>query len=180
MNNSNSRKIAQTAILLAICVVSQFFKNLSVFITGPIINLCIIICVLLVGLRWGALICIISPITSFIITGSPIMAAIPAIIPAVIVGNIVMAGGVALGVKMIKGKFGLPLSLVIGSILKAIFMGIVISLILVPLCLPEAMHKQMPVIQSTFSVVQLITALIGSVLAYIIYFPLRKAIGNNK
>ena len=33
--------------MLAICLVSQFFKNLSVYITGPIINAALILTVLL-------------------------------------------------------------------------------------------------------------------------------------
>ena len=33
-----TRQITVTAILLAICIVSQFFKNVSVYLTGPIIN----------------------------------------------------------------------------------------------------------------------------------------------
>ena len=38
-----TRQITVTAILLAICIVSQFFKNLNVYITGPIINAALIL-----------------------------------------------------------------------------------------------------------------------------------------
>ena len=31
-----TRQITVTAILLAICIVSQFFKNVSVYLTGPV------------------------------------------------------------------------------------------------------------------------------------------------
>ncbi len=34
-----TKQITLTAIMLAICIVSQFLKNLSVYITGPIIKL---------------------------------------------------------------------------------------------------------------------------------------------
>ena len=37
-----TKQITVTAIMLAICLVSQFFKNLSVYITGPIINAALI------------------------------------------------------------------------------------------------------------------------------------------
>ncbi|MFR7962063.1 MAG: hypothetical protein ACLU6P_17555 [Roseburia intestinalis] len=37
-----TKQITTTAVLLAICIVSQFFKNTSVYITGPIINACLI------------------------------------------------------------------------------------------------------------------------------------------
>ena len=40
-----TKQITVTAIMLAICLVSQFFKNLSVYITGPIINAALILTV---------------------------------------------------------------------------------------------------------------------------------------
>ncbi len=49
----STRQLAQTALLLAICIASQFFKNLSVYITGPVVNTTIIIAVLAVGLWSG-------------------------------------------------------------------------------------------------------------------------------
>lgn len=45
-----TRQITVTAIMLAICIASQFFKNLSVYITGPIINAALILTVLYAGL----------------------------------------------------------------------------------------------------------------------------------
>lgn len=170
-----TKQIVTTGIILAICIISQFFKNLSVYITGPIINACLIICVLSCGLACAIALSVITPITSFIITGSPIMAAIPAIIPCVMIGNAILV----VCIHLLKNKIGkenisLPISMVIGSIVKAAFMWIVISLLIVPSMLPEAMMPKMPVIQATFSTTQLITALIGSVFAYIIWLPLKK------
>ena len=72
-----TKQLVQTALLLAICIASQYFKNLSVYITGPIVNLTIILAVLSVGLWSGLLLSIIAPVTAFFFTGSPIMAAIP-------------------------------------------------------------------------------------------------------
>ena len=37
-----TKQITVTAIMLAICIISQFFKNLSVYITGPVINAALI------------------------------------------------------------------------------------------------------------------------------------------
>ena len=45
-----TKQITVTAIMLAICLVSQFFKNLSVYITGPIINAALILTVLYAGM----------------------------------------------------------------------------------------------------------------------------------
>ena len=41
-----TKQITVAAIMLAICLVSQFFKNLSVYITGPVINAALILTVL--------------------------------------------------------------------------------------------------------------------------------------
>ena len=178
MKKFNTTALAQAAVLLAICIISQFFKNLSVYITGPIINACIIVCVLTAGMGWAIALSIITPVTSYFITGSPIMAAIPLIMPCIMVGNAILAVCVGLLKDKLKFKFGLPVSMIIGSVLKAIFMGVVISLIIVPNMLPEKMAKMMPTIQKTFSITQLITALIGSVIAYIIWIPLKTMLNN--
>ena len=65
-----TRQITVTAILLAICIVSQFFKNVSVYLTGPIINAALILTTVYAGLACGIILSVITPITSFFITGS--------------------------------------------------------------------------------------------------------------
>lgn len=179
MKKFNTKALAQAALLLAICIMSQFLKNLSVYITGPIINTCLIICALTAGLGWAVLLSIVTPITSFIITGSPIMAAIPLIIPCVMIGNAILVAFVALLKNKPNNKLGLPLSMIVGSVAKALFMGGVIAMLIIPMLLPENMAPKMKVFQTTFSITQLITALIGSALAYIIMFPLKKAMKSE-
>lgn len=166
--NDKTKKLVYAAALLAICVISQFFKNASVYITGPIINACLIICVLMAGLSWAVVLSVITPVTSYFITGSPIVSAIPLIMPCIMVGNIILVVAVALLKDKMGENVGFPVAMVIGSALKALFMGIVISLIIIPNMLPEAMLPKMAVFQTTFSVTQLFTALIGSALAFII------------
>ena len=174
-----AKQITTTAILLAICIVSQFFKNLSVYITGPIINACLILAVLSVGMVCAIILAVITPVTAFFISGSPIMAAIPAIIPCVMIGNVILVLGVGLIMKKVKGNGGLIAGMAAGSVLKALFMGVFISLILIPNLIPEAMVPKMGVFQMTFSLTQLITAVIGSVYAFIIWIPLKKVIADG-
>ena len=40
-----TKQITTTAILLARCIASQFLRNVSVYMTGPIINACLILAV---------------------------------------------------------------------------------------------------------------------------------------
>ena len=178
-----TKQLVQTALLLAICIASQYFKNLSVYITGPIVNLTIILAVLSVGLWSGLLLSIIAPVTAFFFTGSPIMAAIPLMFPAVMAGDAVLAVTVWYFQKKTSFKWRLPAGLIAGSVLKAVFMGIVIVLIILPifgdniaskLPKPEALPMVLATAKVTFSVTQLTTALIGSVLAYLIWMPLKK------
>lgn len=170
-----TRQITVSAIMLAICIASQFFKNLSVYITGPVINAALILTVLYAGLACGIILSIITPVTAFFITGSPVMAAIPAMFPCIMAGNTILV----LCVALLKGKFGtkagFPVSIVIGSILKGLFMGVVISLIILPNMLPEKMAPMLKVLQLQFSLTQVVTALIGGVYAFIIAAALRKA-----
>ena len=150
-----TRQITVTAILLAICIVSQFFKNVSVYFTGPIINAALILTTVYAGLACG------------------IMAAIPAMFPCIMIGNIILVLAVALLRSKFGKKAGLPVSIVIGAVLKALFMGILISLIILPNMLPAKMQPMLHVLQLQFSVTQLITALIGGVYAIIILAVLR-------
>ncbi len=179
----STKQFIQTALLLAICIASQFFKNLSVYLTGPIVNTTIIIAVLAVGLWSGLFISIIAPVTAFFISGSPIMSAIPLMFPAVMAGNTVLAVCVWYFQKHFHFRHKLPVGFIAGSLLKASFMGIVIVLILLPsfggniashLPKPEALSVVLATARITFSITQLITALTGSLLAYIIWIPLQK------
>ena len=101
-----TKQITTTAVLLAICIVSQFFKNTSVYITGPVINACLILAVLSVGIPCGIILSVITPVTSFFITGSPIIGAIPAIMPCIMAGNALLVLGVGLVTKKCKGNGG--------------------------------------------------------------------------
>ena len=184
-----TKGLAQTALLLAICIVSQYFKNLSVYITGPIVNTTIIIAVLAVGLWSGILISIIAPVTAFFFTGSTIIAAIPLMVFVVMAGNAILAVSVWYFQEKQSFKWRLPAGLVAGSVLKAIFMGAVVVWIILPifgqnvaskLPKPEALPKVLATAKVTFSITQLITALIGSVLAYIIWIPLKKYLKSGQ
>lgn len=119
-----TRQITVTAILLAICIGSQFFKNLSVYLTGPIINAALILAVIYAGPACGIILCIITPITSFFITGSPVMAAIPAMFPCIMIGNIILVGAVALLREKCGKTEGLPISIVIGGVYALIIYAV--------------------------------------------------------
>lgn len=183
-----TREIALTAALLAICIISQFFKNLSIFITGPIINVCLCLAVVLVNLPCAIALSVITPITAYIIAAAPVMNAVPAIIPLIMAGNIVLVVAVLFLLKKdaLNGKNSGALDIkcwgkaIICALAKGVFMGLTISLWLLPTFLPaeSPLRKKLPVLQTTFSVFQFATACIGFVYFFIILVALKKFIKN--
>lgn len=175
-----TKQLAQTGLLLALCIASQFFKNLSVYITGPIVNTIIIIAVLAVGLFSGLVISVIAPVTAYLITASPIITAIPAVMPMIMAGNCILAISVWLFDKKIHIKGSIAAGMITGSVLKALFMAFAIVNILFGLFASRLNEVQLAAGRITFSTVQLVTALMGSVLAYLIMIPLKKYLQNEK
>ena len=110
------------------------------------------------------------------------MAAIPAMFPCIIIGNAILVLVVALLHKKFGEKAGLPVSVVIGAVLKALFMGILISLIILPNMLPVKMQPMLHVLQLQFSVTQLITALIGGCMQslFLQYCKIPLSVSNGK
>lgn len=159
-----TKKIATLGVLLAIMLVFQFLKGVSPYITGPVVNLVLIIVTYYFSLSSGILFSIIAPITSFIISPSPILKAIPLIVVFIALGNIVLC----FFVNLLKNK-NLALDLFVASTFKAIFMGVTISLIIIPTFSKGAQLPEVALATAkfTFSITQLITAYIGSVIAYI-------------
>ncbi len=176
-----TKHITTTAILLAICIVSQYFKNLSIFITGPVINTCIVMAVLMVNLPCALILCVITPLTAYIIAASPVMMAVPAIIVFIMLGNAVLAVTVFFLLKKNMTKPGKafinPMNMVkavICALAKGAFMGLTISLWLLPTFIPaqSPLRGKMSVFQTTFSLYQFLTACIGFVYVFLIMLAL--------
>lgn len=175
-----TRQITQTGILLAVCIASQFFKNLSVYVTGPVVNTTIIIAVLAVGLFSGLLISIVAPVTAYFIAASPIISAVPTILPMIMIGNCILAFLVWFFEKKRAFPAGLIAGMIAGSLLKAGFMAFAITKVLFSLFGTALSEKQLALGKVTFSVTQLITALTGSLLAFLIWIPLKRILKKER
>ena len=90
MKKYTTQFLTRTALLLALCIVVQQFKSDSQFITGPLVNLILLIAALAVGLYSGLAIAVLSPILAFLISPSPIMQVMPQLIVLVALGNAVL------------------------------------------------------------------------------------------
>ena len=187
-NKFGIRQIATTAVLLAICIVSQVFKNLSIFITGPIVNTCIVLAVLTVNLPCGIILSIITPVTAYLIAMSPVMMAVPTVIVFIMLGNIVLAVAVEfffkkpfIGSKDNVFKVSNMVRAVLCSLAKGVFMGLTISMWLLPAFIPaeSPLRNKLPIFQKTFSVFQFFTACIGFVYVFIVYTVLKRAMERD-
>ena len=160
-----TNKFTRTAILLALAVASQFLKNLSVYITGPIINCILIICVICCGLKNAAVLCVVLPLTSWLITGSPIISAMPAILPCIMAGNFVFVLAVWYFTKRSDSGRNLYIGMAVGSAVKALLMWLTVSCLVLTLLGPNSglPAPALTAAKLTFSVTQLITALMGCV-----------------
>lgn len=162
---SKTKKIAIQGVMLAIMLVFQTMKGISVFITGPIVNVVLIAVTYYFGFGSGVIFSIIAPITSFFITPNPIMKAVPAIVAFIALGNIVLC----LFINLLKKK-NLALNLFLSSTFKGLFMTISISLILVSIAVGNGtLAPQLgEAAKKTFSLVQFVTAYIASFISYFV------------
>lgn len=173
---TKTKQITITAIMLALSIIVIEFLKLpasiagqTVVVSGSLINLILIIDTLYCGLLSGVLLSLIIPVFSFVLTGAPVISAVPLILPCIMVGNIVLI----LFAWFVRGKKIelnlLPLSLVAGSFAKA---G-VMTLLIVNWVLPQFGGKlpdaTMNVAKVTYSSTQLIAGLVGTFLTCIIW-----------
>lgn len=170
-----TKQLVTTAALLAICLLATYFKTLSAYITGPIVNTCIMVATIFCGLYSGILLSITVPIAAYFIAQSPITQAVPLIVPMIMLGNCVLAVIVWLFYRKFRFPVHMEAGLVIGALLKAAVMWLIIVRIILrsDLAVGVLKEKQIAMASVAFSTTQLITALIGCAITAILYYPLR-------
>lgn len=179
-----TKELTVTGVMIALCIVVQLFKNPAIpyltYVTGGLINLFIIIATLYSGWVSGLLISILTPITAFIITGSPIIAAVPLIMPCIMVGNFVMAL-FAWFVRCKKFELNLlPISLVAGAFAKYGVMTLLIVNWVIPSYGSSLKAAAKSLAATTYSTTQLIAGLVGTFLACIIWPIVKLAVKRSR
>lgn len=179
MKKTNIKLITRTAILLALTVVFQAlgrYTNLgpnSNFVVGPLVNACILIATAAAGLWGGVIVSIVSPFSA-LITGATLP--IP-FLPFVALGNLVLAVAFYFSLKGKKLKASLKeytkyIGILVGSILKFLFLFAAVATFLSIYDAPEKLHS---VMYFTFSWPQLVTAIVGGVIALVVIKALEKS-----
>ncbi len=166
MRPANSiRLLARVALLLGITLAIQGLR-LPTPVTGPLVNLMLILSTALVGAAGGVVIGLLTPWAALFLGILP-----PALAPAV---PFIMAGNalycLLFGLLNHRFKGGDLVGVGAGSILKFALIAAPVSYLL----------KLPPPLVEVLLAPQLINALIGGVAALLLIRPLRQALSNRK
>ncbi|WP_010249738.1 ECF transporter S component [Acetivibrio cellulolyticus] len=169
--NNNVKYLTRTAMLLALTIVFQFLGRLfplggnSNFIVGPLVNACLIISASLVGIYAGAVISILSPFGA-ILTG--------ALLPLPL-ALFVALGNFSLVLIFYIFRKKEIIGIISGAIVKfAIIYGSLLYVIPFFKLLPAT--QALKLASANFGWLQLVTALVGGIIAIPIIRRLEKHI----
>lgn len=159
----STKHLTVTALLLALCIVFQSLKGLSVYLTGSAVNCILVIATLYCGLLSGTFIAILTPVVAYFIGATPIMNMIPLMMPVIMIGNelIVLCVGVFRKKKIAAG-------MLLGCVAKALFLWATVWFAILPIFGTNLPQPMMTTVKTTFSMTQFITACIGSAIAWVI------------
>lgn len=172
--------ITKTAVLLALLVVLQWLtKPLGQLVTGSCVNAVLAVAALLLGLTGGVTVALLSPIFAFLFGIAPNLVTVPVIM----VGNAVFVLLLCLirGVKLWKRMLALAAAAAAKfAVLYAAVVWVICNVAADALLAQGLLKKPMlQMLPASFSWVQLVTALIGGILAMLIVPVLKKAQRNN-
>lgn len=167
--------ITQTAIFLALLIVLQTWSAslANTLVTGSIVNMLLIVSTMTCGYSSALAVSIVSPILAKFIGIGPLWS----LIPFVILGNCTLVllwyfiGNSHVKPNLLKGS----LCLIVGSFAKFLVLYLGIVKLAVPLLL-NLPQKQAMMISSMFSLSQLLTAILGGILALLVIPSLEKVV----
>jgi len=164
-------KVTRTSLLLALLIVAQVVtKTLGQIVTGSIVNFILALSAFTLGLNSSLIISIVSPFLAFLLgIGTPIIQ----IVPLIALGNVAYVSLIVFVNKKLTNRLGKNSAIVGVALIKFLILYLLVTKIALPLLnLPEAKVK---VLSIAFSYPQLITALIGGLVATQIIPIIQKA-----
>jgi hypothetical protein len=166
-------RITRTAIFIALLTGLQFMTApLGQLVTGPVINLVLIVSVMTCGLSTGLTVGLLSPVFAKIIGIGPLWP----LVPFIMAGNstLIAVWHFMGGMRFANARTVRLATLITAAAAKFMVLYIGIVRIAVPyaLNLPE---RQAQVITGTFSIAQFITALLGGAMAALALPAINKA-----
>jgi len=165
MNNRiTTKQLTTTALLLALCIVFQCMKGLSVYLTGSAVNCILVIATLYCGLFSGTCIAMLTPVVAYFIGATPVMNMIPLMMLVIMIGNEL----IVLFVWLFRTK-RLEIGMLLGAAVKALFLWATVWSVMLPVFGAKLPAPMVAAVKTTFSITQFVTACIGSVIAWVIY-----------
>ena len=176
--------ITRTALFIAILIVFQSLSaSFGQIVTGSLVNLVLVTAALSGGLWSGLTVAAISPFFAFVLGIGPKLIQL---IPFIALGNIVYVLVVALVVKLFHAENNSMLfvggltGVVVGALLKFATLYLGVIKVFIPLMGDGLKQPQVETFTKMFSTPQLITALIGGVVAIPIAMAVRKILKVQK
>lgn len=170
--NRNIRFITRTAILLAIAIlfqfIGQYIPTYNNFIVGPVVNAVLLVATEFSGILSGVVISVIAPFVSAITNKSAMGPIVLAFSPFIISGNILLV----LCYALLKKKNQI-VAIGMGAVVKSAFLY---GAILIFTSLMKLNDKITTVLLGLFSWPQLVTAILGGIIALAVFPALRKVI----
>ena len=171
--------ITRTAVFIALLVVLQAATAPlgNTIVTGSIVNMILVVSVMTCGLASGLSVAAVSPIMAKLIGIGPFWS----LIPFIIAGNtaLVSVWHYIGNRKMRRILTAYITALISAATAKFLVLYIGIVRITIPVFLDLA-EQQAAVISYMFSIPQLITALVGGIMAIALLPTLKKAIGGRE
>lgn len=162
----DTKKLVRTALLLALALVFQIgFRQFAQPLVGPLVNMTLILAALMIGPTSGLIIGTLTPIIAFAVG----IIGLAPLIPIIIIGNILFVLAFFY-INNSKMKYSIWIALIISALVKFGFLALSVRMIL-PLFIPKA---PAPII-AAFTLPQLYTAIIGGILAIVIYPLINRA-----
>jgi hypothetical protein len=168
-----TKNLTRTAIILALTILFQSLGRflplggLSQFVTGSLVNACLLVAAAFTGIWGGAAVALLSPFGA-ILTGATVPLPFA---PFIAVGNFIL---VLMYIIIRKNKI---LGMALGAVLKFAFLFGAVTLFVDFMGIPQQKAAAMT---TTFSWPQLVTAAIGSALAFVVIKALSRATRPEK
>ncbi len=172
MKNRTVQFVTRTAVLLALCVVLQLV-NLGQWVTGPAVNLLLLVAAMSGGLPCGLTVAVLNPLLVFVIKNPPIMLACPAILVEVMLGNCIL---VVLAWALRKPLMGIP-GLAAAAVGKGLAMFLLTGYVVLPLFGANLPDKLKMAAMASFGLLQMATAAIGAAVFFVVWQMLKKVPG---
>ncbi len=172
-NNDNVKKLVQTSVFLAFAIILQLigrtFVQINPLLIGPLISTIILLTTYVCGLTFGILISILIPVFAIPLGG--LAAPLIPFAPFIVIGNIVFAAGFAIVMK--KGRLGLYLGVLLGTLVKVLFLSFSATKLIYLLKLGIS-PQSAKMIGMAFTTPQIIISLLGGAVAIVAIEIMRK------